>query len=156
IVHEALNSPGQPLDARTRAFFEPRFGYDFSSVRVHTDAKAAESARAVNALAYTVGRDVFFGAGQYAPNTAPGQKWLTHELTHVMQQRNASFASQASMSQPSDAFEQEADRIADDVMASRSIQLPLKSLKALNDVTLAQKIWRKSDKSLPVPRWSQL
>ncbi len=58
IVHDVLSSPGQPLDAEARAFMEPRFGHDFSQVRVHTDAKATESARAVNALAYTVGRDV--------------------------------------------------------------------------------------------------
>ena len=58
IVHEVLRSPGQPLDATTRGFMEPRFGYDFRAVRVHTDSQAAESARAVNALAYTVGRDV--------------------------------------------------------------------------------------------------
>src|SRR5437660_938345 len=69
IVHDVLNAPGQPLDAATRAFFEPRFGHDFSRVRVHTDAKAAESARAVNATAYTVGRDIVFGAAQYSPGT---------------------------------------------------------------------------------------
>ena len=60
IVHEVLHSPGQPLDPATRAFMEPRFGHDFSTVRVHTDARAAASARTVNALAYTVGRDVVF------------------------------------------------------------------------------------------------
>src|SRR5437870_4603658 len=64
IVHEVLRSPGQPLDAVTRALMEPRFGHDFSRVRVHTGARAAESASAVNALAYTVGRDVVFGAAQ--------------------------------------------------------------------------------------------
>jgi len=78
--------PGQPLDSATRAFFEPRFGHDFSQVRVHSDANAAESAWAVNALAYTVGRDVAFGAGQYAPQTGAGRKLLAHELTHVVQQ----------------------------------------------------------------------
>src|SRR5262249_8669222 len=62
IVHEVLHSTGQSLDVETRGFFEPRFGHDFSRVRVHTDAQAAESARAVNALAYTVGSDVVFGA----------------------------------------------------------------------------------------------
>src|SRR6266567_1978975 len=61
IVHDVLRSPWQPLDHATRAFMEPRFGYDFSGVRVHTDAKAAESARAVNAQAYTLGRDLVFG-----------------------------------------------------------------------------------------------
>jgi hypothetical protein len=100
IVHEVLRSPGQPLDAATRAFFEPRFGYDFSQVRVHTDAKAAESARAVNALAYTVGRDVVFGAGRYAPGTTIGRRLLTHELAHVVQQ--SSLAESAAMiTQPS-------------------------------------------------------
>jgi hypothetical protein len=85
IVHEVLRSPGQPLDAETRAFMEPRFGHDFSRVRVHTDSNAAESARAVNALAYTVGRDVVFGVGSYAPHTAPGRLLLAHELAHVAQ-----------------------------------------------------------------------
>src|SRR5882672_6423977 len=80
-VHEVLSSSGQPLDAGTRAFFEPRFAHDFSRVRVHADAKAAESTRAVNALAYTVGRDVVFGAGQYAPQTSEGHRLLAHELT---------------------------------------------------------------------------
>jgi hypothetical protein len=86
IVYEALNSPGQPLDAKTRELMEPRFGHDFSKVRVHKDAKAAESVRAVNALAYTVGRDVVFGVGQYKPETSEGRKLMTHELTHVVQQ----------------------------------------------------------------------
>lgn len=137
IVYEVLRSPGQPLDAATRVFMEPRFehdfsgvkisnatqcpstrlklgaphdhyeeeaasvaeqvmnrsllrnpanSYDFSEVRVHTDAKAAESARAVNALAYTVGRDMVFGAGQYQPGTSGGNRLLAHELTHVVQQ----------------------------------------------------------------------
>ena len=92
IVHEVLRSPGQPLNAATRAYMEPRFGYDFSGVRVHTDAKAAESASAVNALAYTVGRDVVFGGGLYASTTHSGRRLLAHELTHVVQQRGVSEA----------------------------------------------------------------
>lgn len=88
IVQEVLGSPGQPLDAGTRAFMEPRFGHDFSGVRVHTDARAAESARAVDALAYTVGRNVVFGVGSYTPTTEAGQHLLGHELTHVIQQSN--------------------------------------------------------------------
>ena len=67
----------------------PGIGYDFSQVRVHTDAKAADSARAVNALAYTVGRDIVFGAGQYAPSSKEGQRLLAHELTHTIQQQNS-------------------------------------------------------------------
>jgi|LGVC01.1.fsa_nt_gb hypothetical protein len=90
IVHEVLRSPGQPLDVATRAHMEPRFGHDFSRVRVHTDAKAAESARAVNSLAYTVGRDVVFGVGQYAPERAQGKKILAHELAHTVQQGHRS------------------------------------------------------------------
>jgi hypothetical protein len=86
-----LRGGGQPLPESVRAFFEPRFGYDFSQVRMHTDALAARSARAVNALAYTVGRDVVFGAGQYAPGTEAGGRLLAHELTHVVQQRSATM-----------------------------------------------------------------
>jgi hypothetical protein len=82
----SLKGGGQPLDQDTRAYFEPRFGYDFSGVRVHTDTKAGESAMTVNALAFTTGRDVFFGSGQYSPVTASGQRLLAHELTHVVQQ----------------------------------------------------------------------
>lgn len=86
IVHDVLRGAAQPLDANTRALMEPRFGQDFSQVRVHADDRATESARAVNALAYTVGRDVVFGAGQYTPATSGGQRLLAHELTHVAQQ----------------------------------------------------------------------
>ncbi|UCF91851.1 MAG: DUF4157 domain-containing protein [Desulfobacterales bacterium] len=81
---------GQPLSASERAFFEPRFGHDFSRVRIHTDARAAESALAVAARAYTVGQDVVFGAGTYGPATKDGRRLLAHELTHVIQQGNAS------------------------------------------------------------------
>jgi outer membrane protein OmpA-like peptidoglycan-associated protein len=86
IVHEVLRSPGQPLDTANRAFMEQRFGHDFSQVRVHADTKAAESASAVKALAYTVGLDVVFGARRYAPGTIEGDRLLAHELTHVVQQ----------------------------------------------------------------------
>ncbi len=86
IVDEVLQSSGQPLDAATRAFMEPRFGHDFGQVRVHTDAKAAESARAINAQAYSVGQNVVFGTGQHAPQSSVGQRLLAHELAHVLQQ----------------------------------------------------------------------
>jgi outer membrane protein OmpA-like peptidoglycan-associated protein len=87
IVHEALRSPGQRLDPETRAFFEPRFRYDFSSVRVHADSKAAESARAVRARAYTVGSDLVFAPGQYSPGSSSGRRLIAHELAHVGQQQ---------------------------------------------------------------------
>jgi hypothetical protein len=86
VVRDVLQSPGQPIDAATRAFIEPRFGHDFSKIRVHADGQAARSASAVNALAYASGRHLVFGAGQYAPMTAPGRRLLAHELTHTIQQ----------------------------------------------------------------------
>ena len=89
LVHEVVNSSGRPLDAATRNFFEPRLQFDFSRVRIHANHRAAASARAVNALAYTVGRDVVFGAGQYAPDTPEGKRLIGHELTHVVQQSRA-------------------------------------------------------------------
>jgi Domain of unknown function (DUF4157) len=82
----ALRNSGQPLDAATRAYFEPRFGRDFSHVRIHADAPAAVSARAVNAQAYTVGNDVVFAAGRYAPDSEAGKRLLAHELVHTIQQ----------------------------------------------------------------------
>jgi hypothetical protein len=85
-VHEVLRSPGQPLDDATRAYFEPRFGQDFSGVRVHTDAGAAQSTRDVNAHAYTVGHNIVFGAGRFETGTPEGRQLLAHELTHVVQQ----------------------------------------------------------------------
>ena len=86
VVHEVLGYPGQALDAGTRAYMEPRMRHDFSKVRVHTNAPAAESARSVNALAYTVGQNVAFGPGQYRPDSSDGKRLLAHELTHVVQQ----------------------------------------------------------------------
>ncbi len=88
----SLGHGRQPLPPSVRAFFEPRFGQDFSGVRVHTDSQANESAKSVNALAYTVGRDIVFGTGQYAPETTSGKKLMAHELTHVVQQSNGKSA----------------------------------------------------------------
>ncbi len=145
IVHDVLHTPGEPLDRETRAFMEPRFGHDFSKVRIHTDAKAAESAREVNALAYTVGTNVVFGAMQYAPTTDQGRRLLTHELVHVVQQGGSSrtfrgkFVSGKSCGQckagnmnervtyngsalhigkPGDAYELEADSVSETVITN--------------------------------------
>jgi len=82
----AIRGGGAPLLAPVREFFEPRFGADFAGVRVHTDARAAEAARSVNAQAFTLGRDIVFNAGHYAPETPAGRRLLAHELTHVIQQ----------------------------------------------------------------------
>ncbi|MCP4401364.1 MAG: DUF4157 domain-containing protein [bacterium] len=81
-----LRGGGQPLPDSARAFFEPRFRYDFSQVRVHTDSQAAETAQVINAQAFTVGQDVVFGGGQYAPTTSVGKQLMAHELAHVIQQ----------------------------------------------------------------------
>ncbi len=116
VVHDVLRAPGRSLDAATRGALGARLGADFSHVRVHTDAQAAASARAVNALAYTVGRDVVFGAGQYAPTTPQGQRLLAHELTHVIQQGTASpDTTSLAVGPTDDAFEREAASVAEGV-----------------------------------------
>jgi hypothetical protein len=84
----AMNGGGSPLPATTRAFFEPRFGADFSQVRVHTDSRAAATANSIQARAFTVGSNIAFGAGRYAPESPPGRQLLAHELTHVLQQND--------------------------------------------------------------------
>lgn len=120
IVHAALRSTSQPLDGVTRAFMESHFGHDFSQVRVHTDTKAAESAQAIDALAYTVGRDIMFGVGQYAPATLAGKKLLAHELTHVVQQRGADH-SNLILSDSNGQSEQQARSAASAVMDGHGI-----------------------------------
>ncbi|MFT3823207.1 MAG: DUF4157 domain-containing protein [Chitinophagaceae bacterium] len=81
-----LSGKGQALDPQVRSYYEPRIGYNFSNVRVHTDQVAAKSAQSINALAYTTGNNIVFNNGQYAPQTDSGKKLLAHELTHVVQQ----------------------------------------------------------------------
>ncbi len=84
-----LGSSGQPLPEASRNFFEPKFGYDFSGVRVHTDSLAAKSAQSINALAYTSGSNIVFNSGQYSPESDTGKRLMAHELTHVVQQQSA-------------------------------------------------------------------
>ncbi|MEK6337408.1 MAG: DUF4157 domain-containing protein [Acidobacteriota bacterium] len=115
IVHDVLRSPGQPLDAATRAMMEPRFGHDFSQVRTHYDDRAAESASSVDALAYTAGKRIVFGQSQYSPGTDAGRRLMAHELAHVTQ--NSDQLSQSKLvSEPTDASEQAADRLAAQVV----------------------------------------
>lgn len=92
IVHDVLQSPGTALDERVRAFMGPRFGHDFGQVQVHADARAAQSAEAVGARAYTVGQHIVFGPTAYAPGSADGRRLIAHELSHVVQQRHARAA----------------------------------------------------------------
>lgn len=88
LVNQVLASPGRPLDPGTRALMESRFGHNFGGVQVHTDGRAADSARAVQAKAYTVGDHVVFGAGRYQPYTQTGRQLIAHELAHVVQQQH--------------------------------------------------------------------
>ena len=93
IVDEVIASGGQPLDDATRHLMSSHFGHHFGNVRIHADARAAESARAVQAHAYTVGNHIAFDAGRFAPTTSPGQKLLAHELAHVVQQSSGASPS---------------------------------------------------------------
>ena len=97
VVHDALRTPGQRLDAATRSLLEPRFGHDFSQVRIHADAQAGESSRALNAHAFTTASDVVFGQGKYSPDTPAGLRLLTHELSHVVQQETSGLKTGAVM-----------------------------------------------------------
>lgn len=128
VVHEVLNSPGQPLDQATRGFMEPRLGGDFSGVRIHTDSRAAESARSVSALAYTVGRNIVFASGQYSPESAAGKRLLAHELTHVVQQQQwggpgtlAASSSAPMIASEHSAAECEAEALSHRLVAGESV-----------------------------------
>jgi len=126
---------GSPLDSDTKGFMESRLGADFGDVRVHTDATASESARSVQAHAYTVGSDVVFQSGKYSPDSDSGKRMLAHELTHVVQQRSGPVdgtpaAGGIKISNPADRFEQAAETSADRVMSSNSIAPPAAGVAA--------------------------
>jgi len=106
-VHQALRSPGEPLDTATRSSLEPRFGRDLSQVRVHTDSLAAQSAADVQASAYTVGQNVFFAAGNYNPHSAGGKRLLAHELSHTVQQSGGASGHSARLSSAAPAVQRE-------------------------------------------------
>lgn len=126
IVHDVLRSSGQALDAETRAFFESRFDHDLSQVRLHTDAQAGESARVVSAMAYTVGRDIVFAPGFYAPGTESGRRLIGHELVHVMQQRGQKVSADMSLrvGQAGDSSEREAEYLASQISAPAGVVQP--------------------------------
>ncbi|HSS22525.1 MAG TPA: DUF4157 domain-containing protein [Pyrinomonadaceae bacterium] len=125
MVRDVLNAPGHPLEEPTRSFMESRFGHDFSQVRVHTDARAAESAAAVNAQAYTVGHNVVFASGQYGPATTMGQLLIAHELAHVVQQQSAGapVASGLEISAPHDQSELQAEQAATSAITGESVRV---------------------------------
>ena len=123
-VHDVLGSPGRPLEPATRNWVEPRFGSDFSNVRVHDDSHAAESARAVGALAYTVGSHVVFDTHQYAPDTPAGRHLLAHELAHTLQDPGAGgLHASLAIGQPGDASEIAADLAADAVTRGERVSV---------------------------------
>jgi hypothetical protein len=131
LVKDVVGSGGgSPLDRDTRSFMESRLGADFGDVRVHTDGKATESARSVQAHAYTVGNDVVFQSNKYAPQSDSGQRMLAHELTHVVQQRSGPVDGTPApggikVSDPSDSFERAAESTADRVMSSQAVSSPM-------------------------------
>jgi Domain of unknown function (DUF4157) len=130
-IGDVLRAPGQPLDPATRGLMEPRFGHDFSRVRVHADAAAAQSARAAGALAYTVGNQIVFGKDQYAPDTDPGRKLLAHELAHTVQQHDgieAAGAQNGAVGRPDDIPERQADSAAAQI--ARGLGAPVGGLAA--------------------------
>jgi hypothetical protein len=118
-----LSCPGQPLDAATRAFFEPRFGHDFRNVRIHATAEAGRSAAVVNAHAYSVGNHLVFGVGRYETATLAGKRLLAHELTHVMQQQGAAGTLQRSPIFPDNSCDKQ--RVKDKITAAADQSLGL-------------------------------
>ena len=122
-VHDVIGSGGFPMEPALRADMEGRLGHDFGDVRIHTDAAAHNSAKSVNAQAYTVGSDIVFQQGKYEPDSQAGQHMLAHELTHVVQQRSGPVdgtdaGGGVKISSPSDRFEREAVANADRVMST--------------------------------------
>lgn len=111
----AASGRGRPLDSGATARLGSQLGDPLEDVRVHTGDSAAALARAVSARAFTVGSDIFFGAGEYRPGTGEGDRLLAHEVAHVIQQRGASNSGPLSVSQPGDAMEREAEALAHDV-----------------------------------------
>jgi hypothetical protein len=125
-VHEALSTPGQPLDGSTRAAMEGHFGHDFSRVRVHADARAAAAAGATESRAFTVGRDIVFGAGNWNPHSTSGQLLLAHELTHVLQQRATPWSGTVEaleLTGPDHPAEHEARTVANGIGLQRAGEL---------------------------------
>jgi hypothetical protein len=115
-VKEPLRSPGRPLPAGPRAAMESRFGHDFSRIRIHDDSAAASASEAMNARAYTVGDDLVFGAGEFAPERPGGAHLLAHELAHAVQHEEAGAVDADRLDASGDAPEREAADAADAVL----------------------------------------
>lgn len=138
IVYDVLRSPGKSLEPATRAFMEPRFGHDFSRVRVHTDPRAGESARAVGAEAYTVGSHIVFGSHPQSPDSSAGRELLAHELAHVVQQEHVGEGSiPTRISQPSDVTETHAEQLSRSVLTG---ERPAPNVSGSSSAILARRV----------------
>jgi hypothetical protein len=140
------NDNGQKLDHGSRGVMEKHLGHDLQDVAVHTDSRAADAAHQLQAQAFTVGRDIYFAAGNYQPDKAEGQKLLAHELTHVVQQRSGATATtqhKLRVGPPDDVFEKEADAVAEKVATSESSAMrnispaPVQAARSLQRATLS-------------------
>ena len=151
LVHDVLRSSGQPLSEGARTVMQSRFGHDFSRIRVHTDARAADSAQAVNAMAYTVGHHVVFGAGQYAPTTAAGNYLLAHELTHVVQQGGGEAPSQLVIGRADNTHEREAELTAQSGLVTPSVHHGASGIKVQRQVAAARAVVPICAESPPPP-----
>lgn len=145
IVDEVLRTPGSPLDRATRDYMETRFGFDFSHIQLHTDARAAKSARAVNAVAYTVGHHVAFDAGSYAPQALAGRRLLAHELAHTLQQSSGVRLSSRQFDSPDNDLEAHA---AGAIIGSQA-SMPLLHSRARTTIARQE---RSLDKPLTIER----
>lgn len=119
-VGDVMRSAGESMDPGTRTSMESAFGHDFSKVRIHADERAADSAREVGALAYTVGRHIVFGEGQYAPGSSAGRQILAHELAHSVQSPSGD-ALPTRVSEPGEELEREAGAVADRVIGGGGV-----------------------------------
>ena len=144
IVQDVISSPGQPLSHTSRTIMESCFGCDFRHVRVHADTQAAESARFVNALAYTIGSHIVFGKAQYTPETGRGHHMLAHELTHVVQQSQDTSEYLPDVIHSDHFLEQEAKAASRAVAHGntfRPIQRGHRQLARLDDLWLYEMDW---------------
>ncbi len=127
VVREVLATAGHPLERASRSFMERRFGRDFSNVRIHSDDKAAESAQAIGALAFTRGAHIVFAAKQYAPQSNDGRRLLAHELVHTVQQEGLPSGAAGVLSE-NGRYETEADRVAESALSDTERQVTMEPL----------------------------
>jgi hypothetical protein len=150
-VHDVVSGGGRPLDPEVKGEMEGRLGHDFSDVRVHDDGAAHDSAKAVNAHAYTVGSNVVFQRDKYDPSSSDGKVMLAHELTHVVQQRSGPVEGSSApggikVSDPSDRFEREASANAEQAMAaSAPVAAPAAGTPVQRDADEAAPVQRHAD-----------